>query len=463
MADISRIKRNIKKMIDAGAPEEDIDSYLSTENVSIEDLKSGSSKSSVTQEQEEIPKVPTVKEAFLGANEQVAGAVRGFVQGKGIKKGFEEPESIPSYQEAGAQLATEMGSALPPKIAGLMAYQQSLQLQAAGKMADALFNPISIAGGYIGKAALGALASKPVVKLAQTALSTPPGKIISKAGNVIGKVINAEIAPIKWAKNLLYGKKTLLESARKQKSVLFGEIDEATKFIKNIKPQKTKILDKYELAQKNVIESEKETLANALIKAEQKIGRKVNNQTVAEIRKIKEELPLVYKEKSAEFGSKLDEILKANPIEANTDELVPIFEKALNNHSIIDIADDGAVTITRSPITPGEKNVFNMYKRLKANPNTPISTSELMASQNVIKPKFGKAWNSGEHLQSEVSTEISKIVSEKVPEVANLRKNYKPFLDWKEEMNNTFKPFKNKYNITSSSKSLVKKIGSVNE
>lgn len=39
MADIARIKRNIGSMIDQGAPEEDIDAYLSSEGVTIEQLK----------------------------------------------------------------------------------------------------------------------------------------------------------------------------------------------------------------------------------------------------------------------------------------------------------------------------------------------------------------------------------------------------------------------------------------
>lgn len=39
MADIDKIKRNIGRMIDAGAPETDIDSYLSSEGVSVDQLK----------------------------------------------------------------------------------------------------------------------------------------------------------------------------------------------------------------------------------------------------------------------------------------------------------------------------------------------------------------------------------------------------------------------------------------
>lgn len=39
MADLDKVRRNIKRMIDAGAPEADIDAYLSTEKVTLDELK----------------------------------------------------------------------------------------------------------------------------------------------------------------------------------------------------------------------------------------------------------------------------------------------------------------------------------------------------------------------------------------------------------------------------------------
>lgn len=44
MPDINKVKRNIKKMVDAGAPEGDINSYLSMEGVTIEDLQNKASE-----------------------------------------------------------------------------------------------------------------------------------------------------------------------------------------------------------------------------------------------------------------------------------------------------------------------------------------------------------------------------------------------------------------------------------
>lgn len=46
MADIEKVKRNIQRMIDQGAPETDIDTYLSSEGVTVSDLKSQPEKTS---------------------------------------------------------------------------------------------------------------------------------------------------------------------------------------------------------------------------------------------------------------------------------------------------------------------------------------------------------------------------------------------------------------------------------
>ena len=44
--DIPRIKTNISRMIDMGAPEADVDEYLKTENVTIDPLKATPPKKS---------------------------------------------------------------------------------------------------------------------------------------------------------------------------------------------------------------------------------------------------------------------------------------------------------------------------------------------------------------------------------------------------------------------------------
>ena len=42
MADINRIKNNIRSMVDQGAPESDIDGYIASEGVSLEELQAPS-------------------------------------------------------------------------------------------------------------------------------------------------------------------------------------------------------------------------------------------------------------------------------------------------------------------------------------------------------------------------------------------------------------------------------------
>ena len=46
MADIDKVKRNLGRMIDGGAPESDIDAYLMSENVTPDQLRAPAAKPS---------------------------------------------------------------------------------------------------------------------------------------------------------------------------------------------------------------------------------------------------------------------------------------------------------------------------------------------------------------------------------------------------------------------------------
>lgn len=109
MADIEKVKRNINKMIDAGAPEQDIDSYLGTEGVSLNQLQAKSP--SLGERIYENVVAPTVElgaaggGALLGAaGGGPAGAVLGsgllyggakrLTQAGGELLGFREPQTM---------------------------------------------------------------------------------------------------------------------------------------------------------------------------------------------------------------------------------------------------------------------------------------------------------------------------------------------------------------------------------
>jgi hypothetical protein len=72
MADIDKVKRNIQRMIDQGAPETDIDAYVSSEGVSLDQLQGKSAKPSFTQQALEAAQALTP----MGIGKELYGAIR---------------------------------------------------------------------------------------------------------------------------------------------------------------------------------------------------------------------------------------------------------------------------------------------------------------------------------------------------------------------------------------------------
>ena len=57
MADLARIKKNVSKMVSMGAPEEDIDGYIFSEGVTIDDVKNyNTNLKPLSEEQKAKPK-----------------------------------------------------------------------------------------------------------------------------------------------------------------------------------------------------------------------------------------------------------------------------------------------------------------------------------------------------------------------------------------------------------------------
>tara|TARA_R110000823_G_scaffold313283_1_gene440843 strand:+ start:903 stop:2411 length:1509 start_codon:yes stop_codon:yes gene_type:complete len=134
MADINRIKNNIRSMVDQGAPESDIDGYIDSEGVTLEELQAPSNAMPAP------PPVPTVAPApnnVIPSNNYQAGILpfskdaqgqTQFDTGAGllgmIKRGFAAPGDVltgkldPTSPE-GLQRATEFAGVFTPMSAGM--------------------------------------------------------------------------------------------------------------------------------------------------------------------------------------------------------------------------------------------------------------------------------------------------------------------------------------------------------
>jgi hypothetical protein len=164
MADIARIKRNIKKMVDQGAPEADIDAYISTEGISLEDLHAPA----------EMPTEPYA--GPLGVTDETA-----------LGRGLNTFEAATAGSHAGLMggYDDEIGAGLTAPVTATMdwfkggdfdvkaAYQKNVDLLRKQKGERREHHPIaSIAGEVAGGLGLGAGAGKVGLTLAGRAPST---------------------------------------------------------------------------------------------------------------------------------------------------------------------------------------------------------------------------------------------------------------------------------------------------
>lgn len=262
----------------------------------------------------------------------------------------------------------------------------------------------------------------------------------------VGTAIKTHITPIKWVKNIWGSKKAVLAQADKIKKVIMEEASDKIASLKNEAVKKKVIVSRLNKKYADVVSREEDALKIALNKAEEKYSGKVSSESFKTSSAIRKDLPNLYKQESQKYGEGLNALLSKTNIQASKSEVLPTLEESLMNHGILNIDDAGKVVIQRTGATKAESQILKEYIRLRNLPDdATINIGELVQSQSLVRPKYGKVWNSSDHLQSEVTEGLSSIISQKSPEVAAYRKAYAPFLEWKKAANKEFRPFNGKY------------------
>jgi hypothetical protein len=143
LMDIPRVKSNIQKMLDQGAPEGDINAYLATEGVSLHDLKAPPEKKGFAERVFENPPMPSL----IGIGKGIYQAGRGLVTAPGeAYRGELDPSSEEATKKMteGAALVSPLGvagragSRAIPGVANTLkretpAVPTATELQAVGK------------------------------------------------------------------------------------------------------------------------------------------------------------------------------------------------------------------------------------------------------------------------------------------------------------------------------------------
>lgn len=160
--DLSKVKRNVAKMVSMNAPESDIDSYILSEGTSIDAIKNfkGDFKDTTMQNQNILGRILNVPGATSRAAIQsnpalaVGGPLAGLLALSGIgghtaqqaaSRGAMNPDSVPKFQNQAIDASQKMNDAGTNVIAGMLP-------SAVGLAADVVTDPTSILASIIGKA-----------------------------------------------------------------------------------------------------------------------------------------------------------------------------------------------------------------------------------------------------------------------------------------------------------------------
>lgn len=266
------------------------------------------------------------------------------------------------------------------------------------------------------------------------------------AGAVVKPVIKGVATPIKWVKDAFTGTKKAKQIAKTATETVQKIAAKEISLVESEGIKKSRILSKFDVKKKQALDQESISISKALDSAEKIYKGKIADTSFTKSSDVRKALPQLFKDKSSEYGQGLTKILNNRPISATKSEVMPSIEESLMNHGILGIDDAGKVFVRRTGATKAESNILNEYFRLRNLPDDAVvNASELIQSNALIKPKYGKVWGPSEHLQSEVSEAISGLIAQKSPEVAAYRKSYAPFLDWKKAVIKEFQPFAGKF------------------
>jgi len=181
--DFSRIKGNVRKMLDQSAPESDIDAYLATENVTPEQLRSSPEKGAARRFVEAMP----------------SGAVKGFTEGMSLLTAATQPIQAIT-RGAALYAAGKEPTEGQFKGVGDMAQEYLPKPEgAAGRYGaltgEVLANPVTYAGPgsaalKVGSAAMGAAGSEAAGTLFEGSKFEAPARFVGglAGGGVVGGV-----------------------------------------------------------------------------------------------------------------------------------------------------------------------------------------------------------------------------------------------------------------------------------
>lgn len=178
---------------------------------------------------------------------------------------------------------------------------------------------------------------------------------------------------------------------------------------------------------------------------------------------LQKELPKHFAAMSSKFGSRLNELIKGQDITIPAQGVVQSLESALVDKGVLRFdPETKALSVAASPRTPAESKIYNAYVNAKnlmdSNPEAVFDATDLIRTNNIIKPKYGKKWTPDEYMQARVVEKLSQHINDAVPGIQALKTEFRPYLQWKDRVINKLEPFAGERNASKAG-SLISKAG----
>lgn len=242
-------------------------------------------------------------------------------------------------------------------------------------------------------------------------------------------------APYRYAKDLI---QTPGRAKKLAKETIF-DIEQNTRELAHKISRKAELSGRIKQKNYSAIEKGYADLEKTLDYAAQKAGQ-------AEVLSLQKELPAHFSRMSTKYGERLKGLVEGKDITIPAQKVVDSIEQTLLEKGIIrfDQQQNGLI-LARSPKTGAETKIYDAYQNvqnLMSNaPEATIDVQDLIRTNNVIKPKYGKQWTPDEHMQAGLVEKLSQHINDAVPGIKQLKTEFRPYLQWKDKVIKRLKPF----------------------
>ena len=300
-------------------------------------------------------------------------------------------------------------------------------------------DPFGFASDVVGTAygaralASGAKATVPAVKGA-----------VKKTGQVV-------TAPVRYAKDLI---QTPGKARKLAKEAIF-DIEQNTR-------EKAYALTKKSKMQEGILSRKYQAMEQGYGELDRTLDYLAKKQGTREAIALQKELPKHFSNMSTKYGQRLEKLIGKDPIEVPTQTVFQSLEESLLNKGVLRFEEAGNIVISKAPRTKAERLIYSGYKRMKGEmeiaPEAVIDVRDLIRSNNVIKPKYGKKWTPDDHMQADLVEKLSQHINDAVPGIKDLKTEFRPYLQWKDRAIKRLKPFAGERE-TSQASNIISKLG----